>query len=95
MKDDKYKRELLEVIQKVSSNKKLLDSFFMDIFTPREYKEITKRWQIVRALAKGIPQREIAESLKVSIATITRGSRMLLNKKGGFNKALKKFYETV
>jgi Trp operon repressor len=48
------------------------------------------RWQIVKQLACGTPQREIAKNLHVSIATITRGSRELLNKKGGFQQVMKK-----
>jgi Trp operon repressor len=44
------------------------------------------RWQIVRQLQKHVPQRKIAKNLRVSVATVSRGSRELLNKKGGFAK---------
>lgn len=87
-----YIRELVEVLQKVSEDKKLLNDFLLDLLTPQEYKELPKRWQIVKLLAKGMPQRQIAKELNVSIATITRGSRELLDLKGGFRKVLKKFY---
>jgi len=87
--EEKYARELFEIIQKISSDKKLLKDFFIDLLTPDEYQEIIKRWQIVKQLTKGIPQRKIAKNLKVGIATITRGSRELSDKDGGFNKVLK------
>lgn len=91
-REELYARELIAVLQKVSKDKKLLDDFLLDLLTPQEYKELPKRWQIVKLLAKGMPQRQIAKELNVSIATITRGSRELLDLKGGFWKALKKFY---
>lgn len=87
---DAYAWELVQVFSKIAHDKKLLRAFLQDILTPTEYKEIPVRWQIVKQLACGIPQREIAKNLHVSIATITRGSRELLNKKGGFQQALRK-----
>ena len=87
---DAYAWELVQVFSKIASDKKLLRAFLEDILTPTEYKEIPMRWQIVKQLAKGISQREIAKNLNVSVATITRGSRELLNKKGGFWQVLKK-----
>ena len=87
---DKYAWELVSILQKISGSKKLLHAFLIDILTPAEYKEIGVRWQIVKQLAEGIPQRRIAENLNVSIATITRGSRELLDKKGGFHQVLQK-----
>ena len=63
--------------------------FMEDIFTPTEFEEIVTRWQIVKQLSKSVPQREIARNLGVSIAKITRGSRELRDKKGGFWKVLK------
>lgn len=45
-----------------------------DILTPTEFEEIVTRWQIIKQLTKGVPQRKIAIGLGVSIAKITRGS---------------------
>ena len=64
--------------------------FFEDILTPAEYKEIGKRWQIVKQLAAGRSQRDVAKNLHTGIATVTRGSRELLNKEGGFQRTLDK-----
>ncbi|OGG41298.1 hypothetical protein A3A21_04045 [Candidatus Jorgensenbacteria bacterium RIFCSPLOWO2_01_FULL_45_25b] len=83
--------ELLELIQKTAKNKELLDKFLWDLLAPREYREIIKRWQIVKMLNKGVSQREIMRELKVAAVTITRGSRMLLNENGGFNAVIQRF----
>lgn len=61
-----------------------------DILTPQEIDSIIERWHIVQELEKGIPQREIAMKLGVSISKITRGSRMLQHGSGGFKYFLKK-----
>lgn len=66
-----------------------MDEFIEDILTPTELEDIITRWQIIKQLSKGRPQREIAKRLGVSIAKITRGSRELRDKKGGFWKVLK------
>ena len=87
---ERYTEELLGVIHKIAGDKDLLKAFFQDILSPAEYKELGVRWQIVKQLAGGISQREIAKNLRVSIGTITRGSRELLDKNGGFWQALRK-----
>lgn len=66
-----------------------MDGFMEDILTPAEFEDIVTRWQIIKQLSRGVPQRKIAISLGVSIAKITRGSRELLDKNGGFWRVLK------
>ena len=68
--------------------------FLSDLFTPGEIEEFARRWQIVKMLHAGIPQREIAEKLGVGIATITRGARALADDTGGFVQILNKIYAT-
>ncbi len=87
--NQKYKDELLAVIGGIK-DKKTQDYFLTDLLTPNEYEEIVKRWQIVKHLHSGVTQRQIAKNLGISLAKITRGSRMLLDKKGGFNQILNK-----
>jgi TrpR family trp operon transcriptional repressor len=84
----KYQQELIKLITNIK-NLKLMSEFLEDILTPTEFKEIVIRWQIIKQLSKGVSQREIATKLGVGIATITRGSRELQDKKGGFWKILK------
>lgn len=86
--NQKYKNELMRLLVNIKSPK-LMDEFMEDILTPREFEEIVTRWQIIKLLSKGFPQREIAKKLGVSIAKITRGSRELRDETGGFNKVLK------
>ena len=86
----KFESELITVFQKASKDKNLLKEFLSDILTPGEYTEVMTRWQIVKRLAEGEPQRTIAGDLKVGIATVTRGSREFKNKNGGFYKMIKK-----
>ncbi len=82
--NDWYKREVLLAVQRAAGNRRILDEFLVDLLTPQEYEDLLTRWQIVKRLAAGVPQREIARALNVSIAKITRGSRELRNKQGGF-----------
>ncbi len=86
---EQYKKEIIDVIFKVSKDKKLLGSFIKDILTPREFDNIGVRWQIVKRLAKGEHHTAIAEDLHLGVATVTRGSREMRKKDGGFRKALK------
>jgi Trp operon repressor len=67
-----------------------LVSYLQDILTPQELEELALRWQIVRLLDAGMPQREIATTLKCSVTTVSRGSRQLKYGFGGFEKALLK-----
>ncbi len=86
----KHEAELIAAFEKAGKNKILLQEFLLDILTPAEYKEMMIRWQIVKRLDKGEPQRTIAKELKIGIATVTRGSRELADKNGGFAQVLKK-----
>jgi TrpR family trp operon transcriptional repressor len=88
----KYSRELIALVRKVATDDTLLQEFFLDLLTPKEYRELALRWQIVKQLSQKISQREIVKHLGVSIATITRGSRELLDSEGGFRKVLRKYY---
>ena len=83
----KYRKELANLLSQIKDSV-LMDAFLQDLLTPGEFNEMARRWQIIKQLARGLPQREIAKNLGVSIATITRGSRELQDKKGGFRKVL-------
>lgn len=75
--------ELVKVFLKLKSNADILE-FLKGLLTPNELEEIARRLQIVKLLKEGVSQREIAERLKVGIATVTRGSREI--KQGRFVK---------
>jgi TrpR family transcriptional regulator, trp operon repressor len=86
---DQYKKEVIEVIYKIAGDKQLLADFIRDILTPREFENIGVRWQIIKKLSKGEHQTAIAEDLHLGVATVTRGSREMRKKEGGFRRALK------
>ncbi len=86
---EEHKKEFIDVIYKIAKDKALLGDFMKDILTPREYETIGVRWQIVKRLAKGEHHQSIAEDLHLGVATVTRGSREMRNKDGGFRRALK------
>lgn len=54
-----------------------MEALLEDLLTPQELSSVAERFQILQALVRGIPQREIAESLNTSIGKITRGSRVV------------------
>lgn len=86
---DKHYRELCELFAAIDSSKDA-DALLKDILTPQELESLTERWQLVQMLARGMPQREIADKLNISISKVTRGSRALQYGTGGFQTFLKK-----
>ncbi|MCH9613824.1 MAG: Trp operon repressor [Chlamydiia bacterium] len=70
-------KEFLSLIKNINSAHELTGVFKV-ILTPEEFEAIGGRILILQALLKGEEsQREMAERLGVSIATITRGSNAL------------------
>ena len=84
-----YKKEIVDVLSKVGEKKTLMRDFIEDLLTPHEFENIAFRWQIVKRLAKGEAHDKIAEELRLGVSTVTRGSREMRNKEGGFHKVLK------
>jgi len=66
-----------------------------DILTPQELDSIAERWELIQMLSDGVPQREVADKLGISISKITRGSRMLQYGSGGFLYFLEKLGKTI
>lgn len=86
---EKYKKELIETISQIAYDKQLLADFIKEILTPKEFDNLGVRWQIVQRLAKGEHHQSIAEDLHLGVSTVTRGSREMRKKDGGFRRALK------
>ncbi|MBI2627659.1 transcriptional regulator [Candidatus Nomurabacteria bacterium] len=85
-----YRKELVEIFAKILGNRELMGLFLKDILTPNEFEALSLRWQIVKKLNKGETHRSVVEDLGLGMSTVTRGSRMLRNKNGGFNLVFKK-----
>ncbi len=66
----------------------LIEEFLYSLFTASEADEIAKRWALVKQIANGRPQREIAKDLGLSLCKITRGSRELKKESSAFKKML-------
>lgn len=67
---------------------RLIEEFLYSLFTKSEADEIAKRWALVKDLASGIPQRQIAQNLGLSLCKITRGSRELKKPESAFRRML-------
>ena len=81
---EEYKKEVINIFSQVEGDKNLMRELLIDILTPKELEEVALRWQIIKRLNKGEKHRDIAGELGIGISTVTRGSRELRNKKGGF-----------
>ena len=61
-----------------------------EIMTEAELDTLSKRWRILRMLKNGKTQREISNTLNVSLCKITRGSKILKNKESIIQKYLRR-----
>ena len=64
------------------SDKAQMKRLFDEIFTASEIKDVNLRWELLRQLSLGKPQREISHNLGISLCKITRGAKILKNKDG-------------
>ena len=81
-----YEKKLLKAIIKAAKDEKLLKVFLGDMLTDKEYAEIVRRFEILTRLTNGEAQRTIAKDVGLGIATVTRGSHLLLEKGKAFRK---------
>ncbi|MEJ5184555.1 MAG: Trp family transcriptional regulator [Rectinemataceae bacterium] len=70
----------------------LIEQFFYSLFTEAEADEMAKRWALVKELARGTPQRKIADQLGLSLCKITRGSRELKKDGSPFRQLLARIH---
>ena len=83
----RYKRALIRALLRIR-HPALMEAFLDDLLTPGECIELGKRLEAVRQLARGVPQREIAQQLHMGVATVTRGSRVLHKKYSAVRRVL-------
>jgi TrpR family transcriptional regulator, trp operon repressor len=67
---------IIEVVA-VMDDKQALKKLFGELFTEAELRAVGLRWALLKQLAEGIPQREIASNLGISLCKITRGAKLL------------------
>ena len=87
MTNTKLRKKLLSFLREIDNKDQLLGAIDY-LLSPKEMDELAKRLEIVRMLNEGVPQREIAKEVGVGIATVTRGSRVLKEKKSPLKKLL-------
>ena len=59
-----------------------VEQFLRELLTPGELHDLALRWELVELLAAGVPQRQIAARLGVSLCKITRGAKILKKRRG-------------
>ena len=59
-----------------------IERFLRELLTPGELHDLALRWELVERLAVGVPQRQIAAQLGISLCKITRGAKILKKPRG-------------
>ncbi len=68
----------------------LLEKLMAEMLTPSEIDALVLRWELLKMLHQGMPQREISKTLGISLCKITRGSRELKKEGSAVKKILKR-----
>ena len=84
--------DMLKLFTEVGSVEDM-KALFDDMFTEAEIRDFTIRWKLMNDLYEHVPQRTIAQELRISLCRITRGSRMLKKKVGYVRRALSDRYD--
>ena len=82
-------KELAEILAGLNDASQL-ERLMEEILTPSEVDALVLRWELLKLLHKGIPQREIARILGISLCKITRGSRELKKDSSAIKEILKR-----
>ena len=80
--------ELADILSNINKPDEIT-RFFDEILTDKEKKDILLRWELMKMLERGIPQRTIASELGISLCKITRGSKILKSEGSVIGKILK------
>ncbi|NQV16599.1 helix-turn-helix domain-containing protein [bacterium] len=84
--------ELARILASVTDEQKM-GKLLQDFLTPQELEDLVLRWEIIKKLHTGMPQREISKQLGVAIGTVSRGARELKYGHNGFVDLLAKMEE--
>ncbi|NQV50432.1 MAG: helix-turn-helix domain-containing protein [Candidatus Marinimicrobia bacterium] len=80
-------QELAGILSSISDEEEM-GKLLQDFLTPQELEDLVLRWEIIKLLHTGMPQREIAKQLGVAIGTVSRGARELKYGHNGFTQLL-------
>lgn len=81
--------EIAEVLAELRRPAEVRD-WLQALLTPCERARLCLRWRLVCLLADGVPQREIARQLGISLCKITRGSREIQRGPGLFRRMVER-----
>lgn len=84
--------DMVKLFTQVESEEDM-KALFDDMFTQAEIRDFTIRWKLMNDLYEHVPQRSIAQELRISLCRITRGSRMLKKKDGYVRRRLSERYD--
>jgi len=79
-------REIAQILAALDAGE--IESFLGQLLTDTEQEMIRRRWELVRLLHAGVPQRDIAAKLSMSLCKVTRGARELKRPDSLFRKIL-------
>ena len=88
----KLSKELIQIISGISDEGEI-EALLLELLTTQELKNLTMRWQILKELYLGEPQRAIAARHRISLCKITRGSRILKKKNSITGMLIETIYE--
>ncbi len=87
MKQNFSHSELARLLASITDEEQM-SKLLQDFLTPQELEDLVLRWEIIKLLHSGMPQREIAKQLGVAIGTVSRGARELKYGHNGFKQLL-------
>ena len=82
-------KEISKLVKNIDTEAEIT-TFLKELLTESEIETLSKRWQILEMLKKGCTQREIAKELQVSLCKVTRGAKIMKDKKSILAKYLLK-----
>ena len=85
----KSKSELVDAFCAITDRDEM-ERFIHEILTENELEDVIFRWRLMKDLFHGETQRNIAKKHGISLCKITRGSRILKDKKSISLKLIKK-----
>jgi len=80
-------KEITQILSEISDPKDI-EKFLLEILTDNERRDLSLRWELMRKLHDGIPQRAISSELGISLCKITRGSKILKSGDSVINRIL-------
>lgn len=93
MADEKKKKNLVDAFLSLE-NEDLCRRFLIDITTPKEFKDLSDRFDVARLLYEGKTYEKIIEETGMSSTTIARINRTLHYGEDGYKEVLDKINDT-